>query len=424
MSFERKEIASGVFLNTIEEHKFKSGRMSVRFMLPLSEETAAKYSLVFPVLRRGSVRFPDIGTIRREEESLYDTEFADSVYKRGDCHVLEFRMRVLHDRYALDGMVITERALDLMTDILFAPVTENGVFLEEYVESEKEKLIDDILSKINDKYLYARQRLVEEMFAGEAYGISELGTVESVSAVTPDALYAAYLAVLKSARVEIFAVGEFDFAALEQRFRALFADIDRADVFCPETSLAARREEVKTVCEAQNISQGKLMLGFTTGVSATDGNYHAMQVLNMIFGGGATSKLFCNVREKMSLCYYCGSTEVAQKGALFVGAGIEPENEKKAAEAILYQLDEMKKGNISDGELSDAKLALMDSVNRIADSAGAILNWHFSGVMNGTLLTPEEKKAKIASVTREDVVRLAENIRLDTYYFLSGKEKA
>jgi predicted Zn-dependent peptidase len=126
----------------------------------------------------------------------------------------------------------------------------------------------------------------------------------------------------------------------------------------------------------------------------------------------------------MSLCYYCGSTEVAQKGALFVGAGIEPENEKKAAEAILYQLDEMKKGNISDGELSDAKLALMDSVNRIADSAGAILNWHFSGVMNGTLLTPEEKKAKIASVTREDVVRLAENIRLDTYYFLSGKEKA
>ena len=84
----------------------------------------------------------------------------------------------------------------------------------------------------------------------------------------------------------------------------------------------------------------------------------------------------------------------------------------------------MKKGNISDGELSDAKLALMDSVNRIADSAGAILNWHFSGVMNGTLLTPEEKKAKIASVTREDVVRLAENIRLDTYYFLSGKEKA
>ena len=424
MPFERKEIASGVFLNTIEEHKFKAGRLSLRFMLPLSEETAAKYSLVFPVLRRGSAHFPDIGTIRREEESLYDTELADSVYKRGDSHVLEFTMRVLHDRYALDGMAITERALDLMTDILFSPVKENGAFFAEYVESEKEKLIDDILSKVNDKYLYARQRLVEEMFAGEAYGISELGTVESVSAVTPESLYDAYLAVLKSARVEIFAVGEFYFVALEERFRALFAKIERQDVFCPETSLAARREDVKTVYETQNIAQGKLMLGFTTGISAEHADRHAMQVLNMVFGGGATSKLFCNVREKMSLCYYCASAEVAQKGTLLVGAGIEPENEKNATEAILYQLDEMKKGNISDGELSDAKLALMDSVNRIADSTGAILNWHFSSVMNGELLTPEEKKEKIASVTREDVVRLAENIRLDTSYFLSGKEKA
>lgn len=424
MSFERKEIASSVFLNTIEEHKFKAGQLSLRFMLPLSEDTAAKYSLVFPVLRRGSVHFPDIGAIRREEESLYDTEFADSVYKRGDSHVLEFRMRVLHDRYALDGMAITEKALDLMTDILFSPVTENGAFLAEYVESEKEKLIDDILAKINDKYLYARQRLVEEMFAGESYGISELGTVESVSTVTPEALYAAYLSVLKSARVEIFAVGEFDFAALESRFRALLANIERRDVFCAKTGIAARREDVKTVYETQNIAQGKLMLGFTTGICANDPDHHAMQVLNMIFGGGATSKLFCNVREKMSLCYHCGSTEVAQKGTLLVGAGIEPENEKKAVEAILHQLEEMKKGNITDSELSDAKLALMDSVNRIADSAGALLNWHFSGVMNGELLTPEEKKEKIAAVTREDIVRLVKNIRLDTCYFLSGKEKA
>ena len=145
---------------------------------------------------------------------------------------------------------------------------------------------------------------------------------------------------------------------------------------------------------------------------------------SMVFGGGATSKLFCNVREKMSLCYYCGSSEVGQKGILLVGSGIEPENEKKAVDAILTQLDDMKNGNITDGELSDAKLALMDSVNRIADSAGALLNWHFSGVMNGELLTPSEKKEKLASVTREDVVAMAQNIHLDTYYFLSGKENA
>lgn len=424
MSFERKEIAKGIFLNTIEEHKFKSGLISMRFLLPLSEETAAENSLIFPVLRRGCVRFADIGVIRREEESLYDTELADSVYKRGDSHVLEFRMRVLHDRYALDGMVITERALDLMTEILFSPLTENGAFIEEYVESEKEKLIDDILAKINDKYRYARLRLIEEMFAGEVYGASELGTVESVEDVSSAGVWGAYQRMLKSARVEIFAVGEFDLAALEARFRTYFESVKRENVFEPKTKLAVPKNEVKTVYETQNLSQGKLMLGFTTGVPAEDKNYHTMQVLNMVFGGGATSKLFCNVREKMSLCYYCGSSEVGQKGILLVGSGIEPENEKKAVDAILAQLDDMKNGNITDGELSDAKLALMDSVNRIADSAGALLNWHFSGVMNGELLTPSEKKEKLASVTREDVVAMAQNIHLDTYYFLSGKENA
>ncbi len=423
MVFERKELASGIFWNAIHETKFKSNLISVRFVLPLTADTAAKNALLFPVLLRGSENFPNIGSIRREEESIYDTTLNDSVYKRGDTQVLELRMSVLDNKYAIDGMDITERAMMLLDDILLHPVTENGVFCEEYVESEKEKLIDDILAQVNDKRRYAMTRLIEEMFEGDAFGLSELGTVETTEAVCPVCLWKQYHEMLSTARIEIFAIGNFDFDALSARFARMFEGIERRYTGAPETKVMQdARKEVKTVYERQNITQGKLSLGFYTGSTVHDEDYHVMQMLNVIFGAGVTSKLFLNVREKLSLCYYCGSSENGQKGYMTVNSGIEFANEKKAADEILFQLDEIKKGNISESELRDARLALLDAIGRVGDSTGNILNWYFSGVMNGKLISPEEKRALIESVTAKDIVKKAQDIRLDTYYFLCGKE--
>lgn len=422
--FDRKEIASGVFFNATRETKFKSNLISLRFIAPLDEKTAAKNALLFPVLLRGSRNFPDIGSIRREEESVYDTDISDGVYKRGDAQILEIRMSVLDNRFAIDGMDITARAVRLLSDILFSPVMENGCFCEEYVESEKQMLIDDIRAQINDKRRYAMQRLNEEMFSHDVFGVSELGTVESVEAITPRALTDQYKELFSRARIEIFALGNFDFASLRESFRALFSKSQRSYLYETETKpLSAPRSEVKRVYERQNISQGKLAMGFYTGMTVKHPDYTAMQLLNVIYGAGVTSKLFMNVREKLSLCYYCGSSDNGQKGFMTVHSGIEFKNEKKAADEILAQLDEIKKGNISENELRDAKLALIDSAERIADSLGNMLNWYFACVMNGEMITPKEKCEKILAVTKEDIVRASANIRLDTYYFLCAKEE-
>lgn len=422
--FNRNEIASGVFFNAIKETKFKSNLISLRFIAPLDEKTAAKNALLFPVLLRGSVNFPDIGSIRKEEESVYDTDISDGVYKRGDSQILEIRMSLLDNRFSIDGMDITARAVRLLSDILFSPLTENGVFCEEYVESEKQMLIDDIRAQINDKRRYAMQRLSEEMFSDDVFGISELGTVESVEAITAAALTDQYRELFSRARIEIFAVGNFDFGALRETFRALFCKSRRSYLYKQETKpLSHARDEVKKVYERQNISQGKLSMGFYTGITVGDPDYTAMQLLNIIYGAGVTSKLFLNVREKLSLCYYCSSGDNGQKGFMTVHSGIEFKNEKKAADEILFQLDEIKKGHISDDELRDAKLALVDSAERIADSAFNMLNWYFACVMNGEMITPEEKCKKVLAVTAEDIVRISRNIRLDTYYFLCAKEE-
>lgn len=422
--FDRTEIAAGVFFNAIPETKFKSNLISLRFIAPLDEQTAAKNALLFPVLLRGSNRFPDIGSIRKEEESVYDTDISDGVYKRGDAQILEMRMSLLDNRFSIDGMDITSRAMQLLSDILFSPLTENGAFLEEYVESEKQMLIDDIRAQINDKRRYAMQRLLEEMFSDDVFGVCELGTVESVEAITAKSLTDQYRELFARARIEIFAVGHFDLACLREIFRSLFATLQRSDLYTMETKpLSCAKPSVKTVYERQNISQGKLSMGFYTGVTVKHPDYTAMQLLNVIYGAGVTSKLFLNVREKLSLCYYCGSSENMQKGFLTVHSGIECKNEKKAADEILAQLDEIKKGNISENELRDARLALIDSAERIADSAGNMLNWYFAGVMNKEMITPSEKCEKILAVTANDIVRVAQNIQLDTYYFLCAKEE-
>ena len=421
--FDRREIAAGVFFNAVKETKFKSNLISLRFIAPLDEKTAAKNALLFPVLLRGSIHFPDIGSIRREEESIYDTDISDGVYKRGDAQILEMRMSLLDNRFSIDGMDITDRAFRLLSDILFSPLTENGVFLEEYVESEKQMLIDDIRAQINDKRRYAMQRLSEEMFSDDVFGVCELGTVESVEAITARSLTDQYKELFSRARIEIFAVGNFDFTELRESFRTLFSTSKRSYLYKIETKpLQSARASVKTVYERQNISQGKLAMGFYTGVTVKDADYTAMQLLNIVYGAGVTSKLFLNVREKLSLCYYCGSGENGQKGFLTVHSGIEFKNEKKAADEILAQLDEIKKGHISENELRDAKLALIDSAERIADSAGNMLNWYFACVMNGEMITPTEKCEKVRAVTADDIVKIAENIRLDTYYFLCAKE--
>lgn len=423
MLFERKELGRGVYLNEIHETKFKSNLISVRFIAPLDPNTAAKNALIFPVLLRGSKQFPNLGSIRREEESIYDTGISDSVYKRGDMQILELRMKLLDNRFSIDGMDITARAMNLLTDLLFCPITEDGVFCRDYVEGEKQMLIDDIRAQGNDKRRYARTRLIEEMFEGEAFGTSELGTVESVTAICPTCLWEQYMTLLSCARVEIFAVGNFDFDSLGAQFVSAFSHVNRDTIYSLQTTaMTGARDEVKTVYERQNITQGKLSLGFYTGCTVKDPDYHVMQVLNAVYGSGVTSKLFLNVREKLSLCYYCSSSEDGQKGYMTVNSGIEFANEKKAMDEILVQLEEVKKGNVTESELHSAKLLLIDAVNRVADSTDAMMNWYFGCVMNENVISPDEKRAFIESVTISDVVQKAQAIRLDTHYFLCGKE--
>lgn len=425
MSNIRKQIAEGAFLTVIPADKFKSNYIQIRFIMPLKKETAAKNSLVFPVILRGTEKYQTLSEIRRRKQELYDSGVWSGHWKHGDSHIVSLEASSLRNSYAIDDTDITDGVLDLIGQVVLHPVTENGVFKAESVEGEKKIAADAVRATINQKGRYARLRALEEMFSGDAYGVSDGGTVEEIEAVCPKCLFEAYKNMLRTARVEIFAVGDFDGDVLEKKFSEIFSSVERGDVYEPahDTRGEARKELLK-VYDRQNVTQGVLVLGFFTGSTSADDDYAVTKVFNTVFGGSAASKLFMNVREKLSLCYYCSSSLIPEKGAMTVASGIQFENEQKAFDEIMVQLDKMKNGEITDDEIDMAKRSLCDDIMSADDSTRALAATAFGEVIYGRKLTDEEKLAKINAVTKEQITERAKAVRLDTYYFLCGQEES
>lgn len=424
MQLKRHEIADGVFLNYIPSDKFKAGFIQVRFVVPMAKETAAKNALIFPVIVRGTEKYPDMTAMRKRFESLYDTSVGAGVWKYGDAQILALGARPLRQKYAIDDTNIVSGVVDIMEDMLLHPVTENGVFKKEYVDGEKKLAADKVRALVNNKGSYATERCKEIMFEGEPFGTYETGTADELEAVCPKCLWTQYKEVLTHARVEIFAAGEFDEKYLAGRFSDIFAQINRGEIYDTATKvMAAPAGQVKTVYEHQSVTQGKLALGFRTGCDSSREDFYIMKVLCDIFGGGTSSKLFMNVRERLSLCYYCSSGLLGEKGAMLVLSGIEFANEKKTVDEIMTQLEKVKAGEISDSELDDAKKSRRDELLRVGDSPSGMVSWAFGMVMRNRMITPEDSIAKIESVTKEQIVEKAQNIKLDTYYFLCGQEE-
>ncbi len=303
----RIKLADSVYLNVIETDKFKTNFISAEFFIPLRAETAAKAALLPSVLLRGTKKYPDMASLNRQFDYLYGSYIWPRNYKLGETQVIGFSSYVLADKYALEPTPIMSELLGVMEEIVFNPVTEGGVFRADYVEGEKRNLIDRIKAQINNKNYYAVKRCRDEMCRGEAYAVSELGEIEDVQAVTPESLYEFYKWIISGTRVELYFVGSFDIGKLTEQLRDIFGRC--ANISAPElkTEVIRRAEKVKEVIEDQPVKQGKLSLGFRTDCTLADRDYHVFAMFRELYGGSPTSKLFVNVREKLSLCYYCSA---------------------------------------------------------------------------------------------------------------------
>ena len=172
--------------------------------------------------------------------------------------------------------------------------------------------------------------------------------------------------------------------------------------------------------EVLDVAQGKLCMGFTVPVTNRSRSLPAMQMLNMILGGGMTSKLFQNVREKMSLCYSIDSAYYGAKGIVLVNDGIDFDKESVTRQEILRQLDACRKGEISEAEMTAARQALLSSLRSVQDSPGSIENFYSTAALSGLAFSREGYMEAVEKVTLADVVKCANSVTLNTTYFLKG----
>lgn len=419
MSAELLKLSEGVEGIFIKNMRFNTTLISFNFYLPMGYETVADNALLPFILTTCSKKYPDFSRLNYKLNKLYGAELSASAEKVGDLQLLKMSISVINDEYTLDNEPLCKTACELLCDMIFEPMVQNGSFTEEDVEREKRKAIEHIRGEMSEKRTFAKARMIEEMYRGRAYGVPKCGTEEQVSAVTGESLYRAWENMLKSAFVRVNVVSGKMPQGLFENITDRFSQLERnnvTDVHLTQPTESA--ECVNTVTDYMDVAQGKLVMGFSTEMSGTDENTLPLLVMCDMFGGGPYSALFANVREKMSLCYYCSASAIRAKGLITVDSGVEGENAEKTRLAVLEQLEEIKHGRFGDFEFDSSKKSIIDSMKAYDDSQHTLDNWYSIKIANHTLLSPQDVAEGIARVDRDSVIKAAGGVKLHTVYKL------
>lgn len=423
MEFNRTELMPGVFLSHLRSDKFKTACMSVTLLTQLRRETAAMNAVIPFVLRRGTTRYGDMEQLSRRMDELYGAAVEPVVRRIGEIQCIGFYGSFPEPDYLPGGEALLGDTCALMAQLLLDPATRGGLLLPQYVDSERKKLLDIIRSRMNDKRSYALTRCIEEMCCYEDFAVSRFGSESEAENIHYKKLTRHYRKLIQTCPVEIFYCGKTDFKAVSAAMREAFSTMPRGEIdydIGTDLRMNAVEDHVRFVEEEMDVTQGKLVLGFRLGECMEEPDIPALYVFNAVYGSGATSKLFMNVREKLSLCYYASSAVYLHKGIMLVSSGIEFDKLDAARDEILAQLDSVRRGEITDDELRSAKKSVASDLRAVQDSLGELEGFYLSQALDGLDYGPAELAALAEDVTKEDVQAIAESIECDLIYFLKG----
>ena len=417
------QLTPGVTLRHYPDKRFKTAVLSVQFQRPLCREEAALNALLSAVLLRGTVKNPDMRSITARLDELYGAHISPLMRRIGDIQTIGLFLSCLEDRFALPGDRVLAPSLELLREILLEPKLVDGIFDPEFVESEKKNLIADIESELNDKRSYAAVQMLRSMCDGDSFALSLRGEKADVEAITAQSLYDHYLKVLRESPVELFFVGSAEADQVAEELMPLAQAIADEPMALPVQTALKLTAEPREFSETMDVNQGKLSMGFTTPITNQHEDFAAMQVFNALYGAGMTSKLFMNVREKLSLCYYAGSGYYGSKGIVTVSSGIDERNYETAKAEILHQLALTAAGEITAAELSAAKQGIISGLRSVPDAPGALENFYGTAFIAGMRYDLPGYIQAVSAVTAADVARCAASVKLHTVFFLKGEAK-
>ncbi len=415
------KIADGISGLFVENSRFSTTHISVNMYLPLNTDDIAANALLPYILSSCSAKYPDFSSLNLKLAQLYGAEVGGIADKIGDTQVLRFFSFCIDDDFVPEDIKIAASASDLLFSMIFDPSLSGDEFKADDLNREARLTVEKIEGLINDKRSYAINRTLKEMYKNEAFGELKTGSLKAVKSLAGKDIFAAWKRVLERSEIRIQVIGKKLPEGLFEEFLKGLKNFSRVKSQIAPSVPKIPNSKVNIVEEKMDVNQGKLVMGFCTPFTGSDKETAFLAVFADLFGGGPYSKLFTNVREKMSLCYYCAARVNRQKGYLLVDCGVEPQNAKLAEEEILNQLNQLKSGNFTDEELASSIRSLKDTLSCLNDSEAALDGW-YSAKIFGTPITPEEYAESIQKVTREDVIKAAGLYTLDTVYRIIPKE--
>ena len=415
---KRENLAPGVFLNTLDAQKFNRCRITIRFQYPACRETATASAVLPLVLERCCADYPDMTLLSRRLAKLYGADLSVDNSTNGANRVLTVSVTGIKDEFALEGEDLTAEYADLVFGVAFRPYLVNGRFDEEAVAIERGKLRQQLQAEVNDKRLYCVRQARRRFFGDSLAGVERDGYLEEVDGVTPQLLTQVYEEMLCKASIEVTAIGAKD----ETVHRLLLAALEgrKREWQAPLPGLFMPRQQPDHQVETMDMVQAKLCLLFTAGRCTGAQEIAASRLAMALYGGSVTSRLFLNVREKQSLCYYCSSSYTSVTGCMMVDSGVEPANAQKAEAAILKELAQLCDGPITDEEMEDCRRGLLSSLESVEDSLSGLEGWYFAEIARGgPVSTPAQARAALEQVTKEQVRQVLRQFTLSVSYLLT-----
>lgn len=422
-NFSKKDLYNSITFTKINDSRFKTMRLSIAFFMPLNKNTASANGIVPFILRRSCKEYPDFTSINKKLAELYGAHLYASVNKMGETQVLTISIVSIDNRYSIDNENMEKEITKLLCSVIFNPLLdENNNFKSDDIEQERRQMIEYLDAEYNDKRSYAKIRCLELMCKDEEFSINCFGDKKHLSNLNSSDIYESYKNMLSTSRIEIMALGNLDSDFIFDIFKDEFSKVERKNICECKTQIVKHKNKAQEFIEEMDIAQCKLVLGFRCDVNESNKDKLAMKLMSALFGGTPYSKLFLNVREKMSLCYYCQSSYDRYKDIIFVQSGVEKENIKKAKEEILNQLDEIKNANFNEPDIQSAKMSIINNILSAKDSLSAMEGFYLYQSLDKNIISIDETISIINSIKKEDIVNSAKKVTLDTIYSLVSKE--
>ena len=417
MEYIKRELGS-YKLHMIKTDKFKTIKVKVSFRRPILKEEVTMRNILSQILVQTTNKYKTKRDLAIKAQDLYAASISSSNSRIGNYINTDIILSVLNDKYTEEGNFST--AIDFLYDIIYDPNVDDNSFDKNQLEIIKTSAKTELESEKEDSNYYSILRLHEIMDANNPSSIKMSGYIEDLDSIDGEKLYEYYKEVLKKDLMDIFVIGNIDTKEIEKLIKSKFNiktfKKSRKPYYVKETKPRLRR---RFVTEKDDNNQSKLAIGArTNNLTMYEKNY-PLTLYNIILGGGEDSKLFRNVREKNSLCYYINSVPQKLDGILLIRAGIDKKNVKKTISLVEKEMNNMKHGKITENDLAMAKEFFTTAMDSLKESQTSIMEHYY---LMDLLKTDDidTRIKKMNKITIPEVVKVAKKVKIDTIYCLEG----